>query len=761
MAAEIEDNKLKNILNSNDEFSKEENLTEWENEPSVRDLKSDYTEALPDHKNQTQKIDRWLDNLNITGSAKPKTPKGQSGIVPQLIRKQAEWRYSALSEPFLSTEEIFDIDPVTFKDKKAAEQNELVLNNQFNTQINKTKFIDEYIRTAVDEGTVIVRVGWDFEEEEVEEEVPEVSFKVNPEKGPLHQELNRQQQEEPERFEAETPEELKEANRITNQTGNPIEAEITNLKKETRTKTVRNRPTLNIVPYDNVILDPTAQGDPEKMSFIIYSFETSMAELEKDGKYNNLDQINPGNNDILSQPDHQTENNSNFNFSDETRKKFVAFEYWGFWDTEGNGKLTPIVATWVGNTMIRLEENPFPDKQIPFVVVQYLPVRRSLYGEPDGALLEDNQKIQGAVTRGMIDIMGRAANGQTGVRKDALDATNQRKFERGEDYEFNANVHPDQAIYMHTWPEIPNSAQFMLQLQNQDAEALTGVKAFSQGIEGDNLGESATAARGALDAASKRELGILRRLSDGMTQIGRKIIAMNAEFLSEQEVVRRTDEQFVPIKRDDLPGNFDLKLSISTPEADQQKSRDLSFMLQTMGNNMDANMSSMILSEIAHLKKMPKLAKKIENFEPQPDPVEQQKQKAEIQKLQAEIQKIQSEVQENEASAQLDTAKAKSEIADAENKDSDTDQKNLDFVEQESGIKQEREVEQDTAQAQAQAEANAGLKAVEASLEDAKNQKQNEESNTDQNSINPSDNSSNSDETEGQAQLREQIDQFL
>jgi hypothetical protein len=37
-----------------------------------------------------------------------------------------------------------------------------------------------------------------------------------------------------------------------------------------------------------------------------------------------------------------------------------------------------------------MEENPFPDKKLPFISVQYLPTRKSIYGEPDGALLEDN-----------------------------------------------------------------------------------------------------------------------------------------------------------------------------------------------------------------------------------------------------------------------------------------------------------------------------------------------------------------------------------
>ena len=114
-------------------------------------------------------------------------------------------------------------------------------------------------------------------------------------------------------------------------------------------------------------------------------------------------------------------------------------------------------------------------------------------------------------------------------------------------------------------------------------ESLTGVKAFSSGISGQALGNTATGVRSAMDAASKRELGILRRLADGINQIGRKIISMNSEFLSDEEIVRVTNEEFVAINREDLGGMYYIKLNISTAEADNEKAQELSFMLQTMG----------------------------------------------------------------------------------------------------------------------------------------------------------------------------------
>ena len=455
--------------------------------------------------------------------------------------------------------------------------------------------------------------------------------------------------------------------------------------------TVKNHPTVEICNYKNVTIDPTCEGVLEDAKFIIHSFQTSKAELQKNKKYKNLDKLHLSNTTLLSDADHHTKDDSEFNFKDDARKLFIAYEYWGFRDIDGSGKLTPIVATYANGVLLHLERNPYPDQKLPFVTVQYLPVRKSIYGEPDGSLLEDNQKIVGAVTRGMLDILARSANGQVGSRKDALDVTNRRKFEKGLDYQYNGGVNPNDAFHMHTYPEVPQSAQTILAMQNAESESLSGVKAFSDGISGQALGNTATGIRSALDATSKRELGILRRLADGFIQVGRKIVSMNAEFLEEEEVVRITNEKFVSIRRDDLAGNFDLKLTISTAEADNEKASDLSFMLQTMGNNMPQEYSSMILEEIATLRKMPHLAKKIKDYVPQPDPIEQEKRALEVELLKAQIMNERAKGQENSVDVGLKIAKTETEKAKGRNLNSQSDKQDLDFLEQESGLTRQHE----------------------------------------------------------------------
>ena len=138
-----------------------DSLTDWENEPTVRDLQLDFTNAQSFHNEWVSKIIHWRNLLNVEGDAKPHKRLGRSSVQPRLIRRQAEWRYSALSEPFLSSEKIFQILPRTYEDTEAARQNEELLNYQFSNVINKTKLIDEIVRSCVNDGTCVVRLGWD------------------------------------------------------------------------------------------------------------------------------------------------------------------------------------------------------------------------------------------------------------------------------------------------------------------------------------------------------------------------------------------------------------------------------------------------------------------------------------------------------------------------------------------------------------------------------------------------------------------------
>lgn len=614
-------------------------LTSWKNEPTIEVLKRDFEASKQTHIVQANKVIRWNDIRNVTGKSKPVKIKGRSSIQPKLVRRQAEWRYPALSEPFLNSEKIFQVNPRTFEDLDAAKQNEILLNYQFDVKLNKVKFIDDYVRTVVDEGSCIVQVGWERLTTKEKQVVPVYSYYPAEDEEALailNQALELKQKN-PREYNESIKDAIKASIDYSQQNGGePVLAHQVGEQEVLVDKVIENKPTVEILNTLNVYVDPTCNGDLDKALFIIKSFETNQAECKKAGIYKNLDKVNWAGNNPNSDGDHYTSADENFN-EDLIRKKVVAYEYWGFYDINGTGSLTPIVATWIGSVMIRMEENPFPDGKLPFVIVQYLPVRNSVYGEPDCELLEENQQIMGAITRGLVDILGRSANAQQGFAKGMLDPLNKRRFENGEDYEFNPNLSPQTGYIEHTFNELPQSVLAYVQMLNADAEALTGVKSFSGGMSGDAYGQVAAGIQGAIDAATKRETAILRRLAYGVSEIGNKIIAMNAVFLSEEEVIRVTNKQFITIKREDIKGNFDLKVDINTAEVDQAKAQDLGFMLQTLGPNMDPMITMKILAEIADLKRMPTLAEELRNYQPQPDPIEEAKRQLEVEEEKAKI----------------------------------------------------------------------------------------------------------------------------
>lgn len=304
-------------------------LTDWANEPTLQTLQTDFEQAKPAHDEQDSRIQHWENLRTVSGNAKPSKIKGRSSVQPKLIRRQNEWRYSALSEPFLGSQKLFKVSPVTFEDEAAARQNELVLNWQFRTKLNKVKLIDDFVRATVDEGTCIVRLGWKRATTMITEQAPVFSFyqPQSQEQLDMLTQALEMKMSNPREFNEQASEEIKAAVNYYEENGEATVAMLTGYEPTEVEKVLENRPTVEIMNPTNVYIDPSCQGDIDKALFVVVSFETNKADLEKEkGKYKNLDQIVWNDSSPLSQPDHATNTPDSFNFADEARKKVVAYE---------------------------------------------------------------------------------------------------------------------------------------------------------------------------------------------------------------------------------------------------------------------------------------------------------------------------------------------------------------------------------------------------------------------------------------------------
>ena len=574
--------------------------------------------------------------------------KGKSRIVSKDIKKQLDWMLPTLADPFLSTSDIIKCSPITFEDVLSARQNELILNTQFCRKFPRYNFLMKALKVLATEGTLVVQTGWDYEDEEIETMAETV-----------------------------------------------MEDEITGEEyiAMTKQKTVRikkNQPTAVVCRNEDIYIDPTCMDDMDKCQFVIHRYETDLSTLKADGRYKNLEKVaaTEGNNrDYGFYP----EDHTYFDFKDKARKKMVVYEYWGNYDVNEDGVAEPIVCAWIGNTIIRLQSNPYPDNKPPFLVVPFNAVPFQMHGDSLASVIGDNQKVKTAIIRGIMDNMANSNNGQLGMRKGALDISNRKKFLEGKNFEYNGSPND---FWQGSYNQIPGSAFDVLTIMNNEIESQTGVKSFSGGITGSSLGSTATGARGALDATATRRISLVRNISENLIKpLMRKWMAYNYEFLEDEEVVRITNEEFVPVRRDDLYGNIDIDISISTAEDNSAKSQELSFLLQTMGPNQDFEINKLLMGEIARLSRMPELEKKIKEHQPTQDPAAEQMKQIEIERLQLENEKIKADIKdklaragENEVDRVVKMNKAKKDDAAARKISSEADKLDLEFLMKNEGV---------------------------------------------------------------------------
>lgn len=611
-------------------------------------FKADLKAADTLKKEQDSLIAVWKAEYN--GEPYGNEQRGKSRIVSRDIKKQSEWQHATIVDPFVSTPNIIKCVPVTAEDELSARQNELLLNTQFCRKFDRFNFVSKAIKVLEREGTLVVQTSWDSEEQEVKSLVDVV---------------------------------------VVNEYG---EEEIVQ-EEVTETILKVNKPDAKVCRNEDIYLDPTCQDNLDEAEFVIHRYESNVSTLKKDGRYKNLEKIHAGEDFDYDSPD-ETE----FRFADEPRKKIVVYEYWGNYDVDGDGIAEPIVCAWVNDTIIRLGANPYPDKKPPFIVVPFNSIPFKLHGEANAEMIGDNQKVKTAVIRGIIDNMAQSNNGQVATRKGVLDTVNRAKFLSGKNFEFNGTP---QDFWQGSYNSIPSSAFDMISLMNNEIESITGTKSFSGGINAGSLGATATGARGAMDATATRRMNLVRNVAENLIKpLMRKWMSYNSEFLEDEEIVRITNEEFVPVRRDDLDGRIDIDITISTAEDNAAKSQELSFLLQTLGPKEDPEIRREIMADIMELMRMPDQAKRMRDYKSPPDPMQQKMQELQLENLMLENESLKALVKdrnaragENIIDAELKQHKAAVEAAKARQINSNTDMSDLKFVKEDEGYSHKEKIE--------------------------------------------------------------------
>jgi len=450
---------------------------------------------------------------------------------------------------------------------------------------------------------------------------------------------------------------------------------------------VVNKPDATIRKNENIFIDPTADGG--EPNFIIERYEITISSLRENKHWFNQKAVEQLAELQFSQEDDEYDSalganrevdeierggSDNFTPTDKAMRKVTVYEYWGKYDINQDGIAEPIVCAWCDNIVLKLEDNPYPDNKLPFVICDFEAEPFMNYGDSAVEDLIDNSQIITIIKRGLIENMAAANLGQKAIAKGALDTINKKKFYDGENFEYNKGFgEPWQDEYH----QIGQTPMAMLEMLENDNENLSGVtrNAMGQGIPSLN----ATQANQVETASQRRMLDIVRNIANNFVKpILRKWLAYDAEFLSPQEFIYITGKEPLLIDKKDLDGSVHMEMQISTQAVDDQKAKQLAFLLQTSQQAQDPQITKMLYVKLLKLNKMFEEAKALESYQPQPDPMQQQMQKLQMAQAEADVQATKVKAMQNEADIQLKLAKAK----DAGSK---ADINNLNYVQSATG----------------------------------------------------------------------------
>lgn len=513
---------------------------------------------------------------------------GRSKFVSKDTKKNLHWFIPNAMKPFMSSDDIVEAIPRTADDVKRAASQATLLNFQFSNEFDKYDFLWQSLFVMGSEGTVVARTGWDFEEE--------------PEQIPFKGTMQEYQMllADGAKFVGDIK---TEAITVPQQNPNPIMPPIP-LRVDVVSgtieimKTIKSRPTAAVIRNENFYIDPaattidTAEFTAEDIDMIMSDLRENEKTAENPkGIYKNIDKITTNaadKNTSTLAAERETErrsygSNDDEESTDESMKKVKITEYYGRIDVDQDGIAEHIVISFVGNTVIRLEANPFPDNKPPYVAVPYSPRAFSFWGDAMAAFIEDTQQIKTAIMRTFIDTMAHSTNGVKHTLKGSLDPVNKRKLrisKIGDVIEWN-DANSLGAYRMEAKNDIPQSMMSMFELFTAEGENESGITRYNQGLDARSLNKTATGISAIMNQSQMRIWETTSRFAEEyIKKLFRKWIAYNQAFLTDEVAVRIAGNRFENILPDDIGGNYDLSINVAIAGSSQEKAQNIVQLMQ-------------------------------------------------------------------------------------------------------------------------------------------------------------------------------------
>ena len=299
----------------------------------------------------------------------------------------------------------------------------------------------------------------------------------------------------------------------------------------------------------------------------------------------------------------------NLDTADKNKDLFLRREHWTTYDIDGDGKLKPVMAVFIGLTLVQVIKNPYDFQRPPFVMAEY--VRDPMGNPAAGAarVLEDIQAFRTGIMRMMSDNLNSQLNGIYEVDQTSVDDIGfQLLMNAPAGSRIGIPVRKPGSIQpLKTNPLAPQAltAWEMMELAGENR---SGFPRFAQGLNPSSLSQTAT---GVVETTNRAEM----RLWETATRFGestlkpliRMIISLNQQKLEPQDIevqfgidargqiatdpnsgeeidLDASPKDLIAIHKDDISGYFSVNLDIQVGSDKQNQINNQLQYAQYFGN---------------------------------------------------------------------------------------------------------------------------------------------------------------------------------
>ena len=522
---------------------------------------------------------------------------GRSKVVSSDVMDAVEWVMPSLMRIYFSSD-IVSCEPVGPEDQIVAERVSALLNYQFTRRGDGFVVAYKWFKDALIYGLGVAKISW-------EDRFRDVPFAVLEMSESDFNALSSENGVEITGFErVEIPPDEVSVQRIVQQTvmGLPPDmpddekAEAVRMAVESmpRLATYSNvegkrailnysGPVYEVIPPEDFLYDPEAEELRDARFVIHRVFRTPdyLRRMESEGVYFNVEEaIEKGNtqrdgdrsdrekgfrnaeNDRTN-PWTMTENIEDA----DKRRPLELYEWWGLFDPDGSGRLTPHVITVANDVVIRLERNPYDHGEPPFEVLRPVLDVHKFEGIGFADMVKEFQETKTSLRRQILDNISWQNNGMWEVQRGA-----------GVEMESLVNPRPGGvvrtdmpgAVRPLTPPPLQQAGFMALEFEQTQLEQRTGITRYNQGLDSRSLNKTATGIT-ALMGASQQRIELIARLfaETGVRSLFVKALSLNRQFVRDEFVVRLYGEPIV-INKDDVSGQFDILVSVGISASKQE-----------------------------------------------------------------------------------------------------------------------------------------------------------------------------------------------